>query len=360
MCDSKKSEHIEIGALTQPYTIIPLYNHPEMTYALKIGCRNIYRLNRLAYGNEKRDELEMKCTSQMDQGLLGACVSFLTHEVFDYFSHVEKMPVRKWYEPKVAARSHNEAIMALRYFIAGSDHIPWKEENVHFWSDFAHLYQRLDATDRLQVDAFFKLLMDKPFKALFQEHSIKSLEPFTPAEGHPYQTCPHLDSMVRSDVAYHQFAMAIGSESLIKKNDLDDDTLDDDMNEHDDDYWHNLYACDNSELDYKLGLTHPELDDFEFSNPGSRSSGLRECLLAAFDKQTQAGFKRQVSIRFRNIKILSGFLTSAGFTPESINPQQENGINISRQNIIDTLNDCQRGSHIRVKFDDMFGIDLGL
>lgn len=357
MCESKKSEHIEIGALTQPYTIIPLYNHSEMTYALKIGCRNIYRLNRLAYGHENRNELEMRCTSQMDQGLLGACVSFLTHEGFDYFSHVEKMPVRKWYEPKVAARSHNEAIMALRYFIAGSNHVPWKEENVHYWSDFAHLYQRLDTTDRLQVDAFFKLLMDKPFKALFQEHSIKSLEPFTPAEGHPYQTCPHLDSMVRSDVAYHQFAMAIGSENLIKQNDIDND-----MNDDDYDYWRDPYpyGSSDSELDYKLGFTHPELFDFEFSNPGTRYSGLRECLLAVFDKQTQPGFKRQVSVRFRNIRILSGFLTSTGFTPENISPQEGNGVSISRQNILGTLNDCQRGSHIRVKFDDMLGIDLGL
>lgn len=342
--------------MIQAKDIIPLYNHSEMTYALKIGCRNIYRLNRLAYGHEDR-QLEMKCTSQMDKDLLKACVSFVSHEKFDYFSHVEKLPARKWYEPKVAAKSHNEAMMSLRYFIAGSDHVPWKEDHVHFWSDFAHLYQHLDVADRLQVDAFFELLMGQPFKALFHEHSIKSIEPFLPDDGHPYQPCVHLDSLVRADVAHHQFALVIGSEQLIKPSSPDcEDVMYDDL--YYDEY--RSFQNDESDLDYKLGFTHPELDDFEFSNPGTRYTGLRECLLAAFDKQTQAGWKRQVNIRFRNIRILSGFLTSTGFTPENISPQQEDGISITRQNIIDTLNECQKQSHIRVQFDEMFGIDLGL
>ncbi|AXH59726.1 hypothetical protein [Pseudomonas amygdali] len=340
--------------MTKANTIIPLYNHPEMTYALKIGCRDTYRNTRMNLGREVR-AIDMRCSSEMDRELLQACVSFLSHEKFDYLEISDKMPARKWYAPKTTTTTHADALMALRYDIAQSPHVPWKEECIHFWSDFNHLYQHLDVTDQLQVDAFFELLMGKSFKDFRQEHTIKSLTPFQPDDGHPYQVCEHVDTLVRSDVARHQFSLVLSSQQLINKPVI----LEEDMQE----YWDDMYDFDYHNPgpsipvpDYK----HRPLEDFSYDSPGKPFAELRECILAAFDRSPESGSNRSIVIRFRGLDLLRGVLTSNGFTPEDIYPQQKLGMSITRQQILDILNDCQRGSHIRVKFDDMLGIDLGL
>lgn len=340
--------------MTQASTIIPLYNHPEMTYALKIGCRDVYRNTRRNLGREVR-AIDMRCSSEMDRELLLACVSFLSHKKFDYQAIIDSTPARKWYAPRTAATTHADALMALRYDIAQSPHVPWKEESIHFWSDFNHLYQHLDQTDQLQVDTFFELLMGKSFKDFRHEHTIKSPAPFRPDDGHPYQACEHIDTLVRSDVARHQFTLALGNVHLINKPEISESEMQD--------FWDDMYDFDYHNPGPSIPVPdyrHKPLEDFEYDNPGKPFAQLRECILAAFDRTPDSGSKRSIMIRFRGHDLLRGMLTSNGFTPEDIYPQQKLGMSITRQHILDTLNDCQQGSHIRVKFDDMLGIDLGL
>ncbi|MBD8615639.1 hypothetical protein IFT69_18220 [Pseudomonas putida] len=342
-----------MGAVIEPNTIVPLYNHSPMTYALKIGCRDVYRINRWAMGREER-KLGMTCTSQMDEGILKACVGFLTHDKLDYFSLVDRPAPRKWYTPKTSTRTHDNAIMALRFEIAKYQHVPYDEEKIHFWSDFALLYQHLDDTDRLQVDAFFELLMGKSFKALFDEHAIKSLSAFEPQQGHAYQACEHLETLVRSDVARHQFSITIGSETLDQKIEICQDG---------EEYWNDVYDFDYHNPGPKVTppeYKHPALEDFDFYNPGAPYAELRDCIMAAFERQTDKGYRRHITIRFRNAEILRGKLTHSGFIPENIYPQQGLGLCLTRQNVLDALSECQKASRVRVKFDDMFGADLGL
>jgi len=339
--------------VTEPNTIIPLYNHSPMTYALKIGCRDVYRRNRMTMGREER-QLGMTCASQMDEEILKACVGFLSHEKLDYFSLVEKAAPKKWYTTQTTSKTHDNALMALRFEIAKDQHIPYDEEKIHFWSDFALLYQHLDDTDRLQVDAFFELLMGKSFKALFDEHAIKSISAFVPQVGHPYQASEPLDTLVRSDVARHQFSVTISSEALDQQIDICQDTHE---------FWDDIYDFDHHNPGPRVSppeYRHPKLEDFDFYNPGAPYAELRDCIMAAFDRQTQKGYKRHINIRFRNAEVLMGKLTHSGFTPEHIYPQQGLGLSLTRQNILDALNECQKASRIRVKFDDMFGADLGL
>lgn len=339
--------------MTQASTIIPLYNHPEMTYALKIGCRDVYRKTRRNLGREVR-AIDMRCSSEMDRELLLACVGFLSHDKFDYLEISDKIPARKWYAPRTVATTHADALMALRFDIAQSPHVPWKEDSIHFWSDFNHLYQHLDQTDQLQIDAFFELLMGQSFKNFRHDHTIKSTAPFQPQDGHHYQACEHIDTLVRSDVAQHQFTLALGNVNLINKPEVSE------MNDF---FWDEMYNFDYHNPGPRIPdpeFRHRPLEDFEHDSPGKPFARLHECILAAFDRAPESGSKRSIVIRFRGNYLLRGMLTSNGFTPEDIQPQQTLGMHITRQHILDTLNDCQRGSHIRVKFDDMLGIDLGL
>lgn len=349
---------------------LALHSHPLMTYALKIGCRDTYRMIRESVHGDLR-KLEVISPSEMSHPLLTASVNFLSFEQFSYddvfADYIKKSGQQKrFFHTRISSeqisQAHTDTLMDLRRHIVGDAHIPWDEKHVHFWSDFETLYRHMDIADRLEVDGFFKLLCGNTYETMAAEHHIVTRQPISMVDEHPYEACKNLDTLVRGDVARHQFSVIVGSEAPIKREESENDDSGSAFSSWMECPYDSLGWDDGpTEREYlKRPYTYPELGDFEFSNPGTPYSELDEAIHLTFERQISEGHMRNIKFLFRGETILTGELTCGAFKPVDIKPVSKQGVRMSRQLITDTLNKSQQSTGVEVQFERMFAADLGL
>lgn len=356
------------------HDIIPLARHTDITDTLKRGCRDLY--SALRRSEEKADrDIPLTNTVEMDPCLLQSLVSFLTFEKVDYSHLVEqrKSPedgfwARLFGGSQLVRNLHDDALMDLRRHIASQDSIPWLESHVHFWRDLDVLYKAFDETDRREMNAFFELLMGKPYTELVSEFSIKvDKEKLTAAnvmsDEHHYTTSLHLDSLIREDCACSLFSLKIsvpiadGKKSYgYDGNGFDNLTRDFESG----DYQWLMLQYEQSKKTNKPKTVHPRLTDFRIENPGFRFETLEAALFKALQNPVPEGYYRNATVRFRGERVILGELRSKSFTVGCINPPSENGVTLNKETILEAVLRAEEQVGFDNRMDDFLSTELGL
>ncbi|MDT8925205.1 hypothetical protein RBE51_20645 [Pseudomonas taiwanensis] len=356
------------------HDIIPLARHTLITDVLKRGCRDVYNVARGSEGKTARD-IPLTNTVDMDAGVLQCLVSFLTFEKVDYSQLVDQhksAQERLWARfggSKLLRKPHDYALMDLRRHIASQDSIPWLESHVHFWRDLDVLYKAFDETDQREMDAFFDLLMGKPYAELVSEFSIKVDKDALAAANvlsneHHYTSSLHLDSLIRGDCACSLFSMTAGSQISQTPEEQEYREFYDDFF-----YFNHGYGDDfgNSPGDgsadvkgHEFRSHHPRLKDFEVENPGKRFETLADALLAAFRAEVNSGYKRLITIRFLGEVAIKGELQPNSFTVTTIQPSMARGTNLTKEFMLEAIVTAEQQAGFDNRMDDFLAIELGL
>jgi len=354
------------------HDIIPLARHTLITDVLKRGCRDVYNVVRRSEGQPARD-IPLTNTVDMDAGLLQCLVSFLTFEKVDYGQLVDQHKSKQdrlWARlggSQLLRRPHDNALMDLRRHIASQDSIPWLESHVHFWRDLDVLYKAFDETDQREMDAFFDLLMGKPYAELVAEFSIKVdkdalVTANVLSDEHHYTSSVHLDTLIRDDCACSLFSMSAGSQ-------ISQQPYEQKSREFYDDFF---YFNDGDEGDsasspgsadvkrHEFRSRHPKLKDFEVENPGKRFEALSDALLAAFRAEVSSGYKRLITIRFLGKVAIKGELQPNSFSVTAIHPSVARGTNLTKEFMLEAIVTAEQQAGFDNRMDDFLALELGL
>jgi hypothetical protein len=355
------------------HDIIPLARHTLITDVLKRGCRDVYNGVRRSEGKTARD-IPLTNTVDMDAGLLQCLVNFLTFEKVDYSKLVDdhkSSQERLWARfggSQLLRRPHDNALMDLRRHIASQDSIPWLESHVHFWRDLDVLYKAFDETDQREMDAFFDLLMGKPYAELVAEFSIKVdksalVTANVLSDEHHYTSSVHLDSLIRDDCACSLFSMSTGSQiSQTPEEKVYSDFYHDDFfffnHGHGDDSSNSSGKADVKGHEFRS--RHPRLKDFEVENPGKRFEALSDALLAAFRTEVSNGYKRNITIHFLGKVAINGELWPNSFIVKAIHPSMVRGTNLTKEFMLEAIVTAEQQAGFDNRMDDFLALELGL
>jgi len=354
------------------HDIIPLARHTDITDVLKRGCRDVYNVARRSEGKPERD-IPLTNTVDMDAGVLQCLVSFLTFEKVDYGKLVDQhkgAQERLWARfsgSKLLRKPHDYALMELRRHIASQDSIPWLESHVHFWRDLDVLYKAFDETDQREMNAFFDLLMGKPYAELVAEFSIKVdkdalVTANVLSDEHHYTSSVHLDSLIRDDCACSLFSMNAGSQISQTPKEQESSEFYDYFSFSN--YWHRDNSSSSPESadvkGHEFRSRHPRLKDFEVENPGKRFEALSDALLAAFRVEVSHSYKRNITIRFLGKVAIEGELQPSSFVVKAIHPSVARGANLTKEFMLDAIVTAEHQTGFDNRMDDFLALELGL